>query len=106
MREDFPTIQILLGKQPDDHAGHLAGDRFGGSPELDNLVSQLKGVNLSDYRRIENQWARALSPQRAGGPEKVSVDVSIETDPTTGRSRKFDVEYIIGDEFFQESILN
>lgn len=29
-----------------DHAGHLAGDRFGGSPKIDNLVSQLSDVNL------------------------------------------------------------
>lgn len=27
-----------------DHAGHLAGDRFGGSPKIDNLVSQLSEI--------------------------------------------------------------
>ncbi|MGG5765094.1 MULTISPECIES: DNA/RNA non-specific endonuclease [Bacillus cereus group] len=43
-----------------DHAGHLAGDRFGGLPKLDNLVSQLEKVNKSIYKRIENQWATAL----------------------------------------------
>gem|GEM_PF-4421452 len=41
-------------KLPDDHAGHLIGDRFGGSPELDNLVSQLSKTNLSDYKKLEN----------------------------------------------------
>ena len=30
-----------LGKIEGDHAGHLAGDRFGGSPERDNIVSYL-----------------------------------------------------------------
>ncbi len=35
-----------------DHAGHLIGDRFGGSPELDNLVSQAQRVNSSEYKAI------------------------------------------------------
>ena len=38
-------------KQVGDHAGHLFGDRFGGSPELDNLVSQASKVNLSEYKK-------------------------------------------------------
>lgn len=38
-----------------------AGDRFGGSPNLDNIVSQSKDVNLSQYKKIENQWAKAIS---------------------------------------------
>ena len=44
-----------LGKIEGDHAGHLAGDRFGGSPERDNIVSQSQNVNLSQYKKIENQ---------------------------------------------------
>ena len=44
-----------LGKIEGDHAGHLAGERFGGSPELDNIVSQSQNVNLSQYKKIENQ---------------------------------------------------
>lgn len=60
------------GKIDGDHAGHLAGDRFGGSPELDNLVSQSSNVNLSQYRKIENQWANAL---KDGKQVKVKVEV-------------------------------
>ena len=52
------------GKQEGDHAGHLIGDRFGGSSELDNLVSQAKNVNMSEYKVIENQWAAALKMDR------------------------------------------
>jgi hypothetical protein len=48
------------GKLDGDHAGHLAGDLFGGSPKSDNLVSQLSDVNLSQYRKIENIWAKAI----------------------------------------------
>ncbi len=39
------------GKIDGDHAGHLFGDRFGGSPELDNLVSQASNVNLSKFKK-------------------------------------------------------
>ena len=49
------------GKIAGDYAGHLAGDRFGGSPNLDNIVSPSKDVNLSQYKKIENQWAKAIS---------------------------------------------
>ncbi|MFC3932569.1 DNA/RNA non-specific endonuclease [Streptococcus dentapri] len=60
------------GKQSGDHAGHIAGDRFGGSPLRDNLVSQLSDVNLSSYKKIENQWAKAVKEGK-----KVTVDVNI-----------------------------
>ncbi|WP_373426332.1 DNA/RNA non-specific endonuclease [Microbacterium natoriense] len=55
------------GKLEDDHAGHLAGDLFGGSKYIDNLVSQLRGVNLSTYCKIEIEWFNALDPDRPGG---------------------------------------
>lgn len=61
------------GKLEGDHAGHLFGDRFGGSPELDNLVSQAKSVNMSEYRRMENQWATALKKG-----EKVKVKIKLD----------------------------
>ena len=48
------------GKLGGDHAGHLIADVFGGSPELDNLVSQAKDVNLKQYREIEREWEKAL----------------------------------------------
>ena len=40
------------GKIEGDHAGHLAGDRFGGSPELDNIVSQSQNVNSVSYTHL------------------------------------------------------
>lgn len=78
------------GKLPGDHAGHLAGDRFGGSPEIDNLVSQLSGVNLSDYKKLENQWAKDL---KAG--KDVSVNVKVNYVGDSLRPDSFDVFYKI-----------
>ncbi|MBZ4488097.1 DNA/RNA non-specific endonuclease [Microbacterium sp. cx-55] len=79
------------GKLDGDHAGHLAADQFGGSPKLDNLVSQLSHINLSDYKKLETDWANAL---KADPPGVVSVDVRITTDPT-GRPTAFIVESTI-----------
>ena len=90
-----------LGKLPGDHAGHLAGDRFGGSPELDNLVSQLSDVNLSSYKKIENQWAKAIEEGK-----KVSVDVKINYTGNKLRPDSFEVTYNIDGEPFYQHIPN
>ena len=42
-----------------------------GSPELDNLVSQASSVNQSEFKKIENNWAKQLEAGK-------SVDVDIE----------------------------
>ncbi|URZ14855.1 DNA/RNA non-specific endonuclease [Clostridium felsineum] len=73
----------LRGK---DNAGHLAGDRFGGSPKIDNLVSQLENVNKSQYKKIENQWAKALEE---GKQVKVKLDIKYEGNSM--RPSKFNV---------------
>lgn len=76
------------GKLKGDHAGHLAGDRFGGSPKLDNMVSQSQHVNLSDYRKIENIWAQAIKQGK-----EVAVNVEVRYDKNGLRPTEFIVEY-------------
>ena len=92
------------GNTPDkadgDHAGHIFGDLFGGSPELDNLVSQAKDVNLKEYRRIERRWQNALNSEP---PKRVEVDIKINYEGTTRRPTGFEVNYKIdGVEYFEE----
>lgn len=89
------------GKLDGDHAGHLAGDRFGGSPELDNLVSQSSNVNLSQYKKMENQWAQAI---KEGKQVKVNVEVKYEGNSL--RPSKFNVQYEIDGEAFSKNLLN
>lgn len=89
------------GKIEGDHAGHLAGDRFGGSSELDNIVSQSQNVNLSQYKKIENEWAKAISDGK-----EVMVNVDIKYDGDGLRPIEFYVEYTIDGDFFSQSILN
>lgn len=89
------------GKIDGDHAGHIAGDRFGGSPELDNLVSQSSNVNLSKYKKLENQWAKAIEQGK-----NVKVEVDIKYDVNGLRPAEFKVKYEIDGESFIQDILN
>lgn len=86
-----------------DHAGHLAGDRFGGSPKIDNLVSQLSDVNLKQYKKIEDEWATAL---KEVPPKEVTVYVEIIYDENNMRPEKFIVNYTIDGEPGFEVIKN
>ncbi|MFX3617471.1 MAG: T7SS effector LXG polymorphic toxin [Sporolactobacillus sp.] len=99
--ERLPHNPDTPGKLDGDHAGHLAGDRFGGSPELDNLVSQSSNVNLSQYKKIENQWAKAIEEDK-----QVKVNVEIIYDEDSLRPSKFNVQYEIDGKYFERDILN
>ena len=90
-----------LGKQIGDHAGHLIGDRFGGSPNLDNLVSQTKLVNLSEYKQIENIWSNALN-----SGQKVGVDIKIQYDGNNIRPKSFIIYYTIDGVKFKRIVNN
>ena len=97
----LPHNSNTPGKLKGDHAGHLAGDRFGGSPELDNLVSQSSNVNLSQYKKIENQWAKELKEGK-----RVKVNVEIKYDGNSLRPSGFSVKYEIDGKYFEREILN
>ncbi|WP_234396952.1 DNA/RNA non-specific endonuclease [Bacillus massiliglaciei] len=73
-----------------DHAGHLAGDRFGGSPKIDNLVSQLSDVNLKQYKKIEDEWAAAL---KETPPKEVTINLQVIYSRDNVRPEKFLVKY-------------
>jgi hypothetical protein len=86
-----------------DHAGHLAADRFGGSPKIDNLVSQLSDVNLKQYKKLEEIWAATL---KETPPKKVTVDVNIIYSGNDMRPEKFIVSYTIDCEFGSANLKN
>lgn len=48
------------GKLADDQAGHIIADIFGGSPNLDNLVSQYSKLNQGAYRSFEIKLANLI----------------------------------------------
>lgn len=97
----LPHNSNTPGKRPGDHAGHLIADLFGGAPNLDNLVSQSRAVNLSRFKRLENRWASALE-----NGQSVSVNIRINYDGDSVRPSSFDVEYSIDGRWFFEEIPN
>lgn len=68
---------------------------------MDNLVSQSQNINLSQYKKIENQWAKAISEGKT-----VTVNVDIKYDGDGLSPIEFNVEYIIDGDFFSQNILN
>lgn len=88
-------------KLPDDHAGHLIGDRFGGSPELNNLLSQAKNVNWKEYGSLERRWQKALD---AG--QEVSVKIKVNYQGNSFRPASFEVEHSINGKKFFDIIEN
>ncbi|WP_339099601.1 hypothetical protein IGL98_001377 [Enterococcus sp. DIV0840] len=89
------------GKLPGDHAGHAFGDRFGGSPELNNLFSQSSKANLSDFKKIENSWAKALNQGK-----KVIAEVKANYSGTSPRPVSFEVKWSIDGVDFSQIIGN
>lgn len=60
-------------------------------------MSQAKKVNISEYKVIENQWAKALEKG-----QRITVDINVNYLPGVGRPISFDVFYTIdGMPFFQ-----
>ena len=82
------------GKLPGDQAGHVIGDRFGGSPELDNILSQLGKTNQGSYKQLENQWAKALE-----NGQNVQVDIRTYYHPDGVRPKSYYIRYWIDGEF-------
>ena len=97
----LPYVHNTPGKQPGDHAGHLAGDRFGGSGKLDNLVSQYGLVNLSSYKKLENEWYKAIQAGKA-----VEVDVEVVYAGDDLRPSKFIIVYFIDGVEYHQTITN
>lgn len=89
------------GKLKGDHAGHMIADRFGGSPELVNIISQSSNVNLSVYKKIENNLAKAIVQGK-----DVALDVIINYEGTAIRPSSFKVSYVIDNVKKTEIIYN
>ena len=86
----LPHSRNTPGKLAGDDAGHLFGDLFGGSPKLDNLVSQAREVNRKEFRKIEREWEAALNNK-----QKVSAEIRISYDTGSSRPSKFTIYYSI-----------
>ena len=90
------------GKLAGDDAGYLFADQFGGSPDLDNLVSQRSDLNRAvkntdNYRSMEREWSKALK----SGQKVTDVDIKLSYQNGTSRPSSFPVTYKIEGESFR-----
>ena len=68
---------------------------------MDNLVSQYWLVNLSSYRKLENDWKRAIQDGK-----NVDVNVCVEYNGSDLRPSAFSIEYTIDGETVTKYITN
>lgn len=61
-----------------DDGGHLIATRFGGSGEIDNLVAQNYHLNRSEYKSMEEGWAKTLKETNEKDEQKYDVHVEIK----------------------------
>jgi len=60
-----------------DEGGHIIGDRFEGSSNINNLVPQNANLNRGAWKRMENGWAEAI---RQGKSVRVTIELVFDGD--------------------------
>ena len=99
---DTTTEKIGKGDQRDgDERGHLMGDRFGGSNDIENMALMTKQVNRTDFKKIENNCAKAL---KGGGEAYMKITPKYEGG--SNRATSFRVVYTINGERHAETLKN
>ena len=83
--------------------GHLIGNQFNGSGNIDNLVPQSSAINGSggEWYKMEQEWAVALKDGKS-----VNVDISVSYPPNSVRPDGFIVNYNIDGEDISRIIFN
>lgn len=79
-------------RQEDDDGGHIIARILGGAEGEENLVAMRRTINRGDYKRMENEIAKALQEGK-----KVTLRIDIEYDEGSSRPSKIRAEYTIDD---------
>jgi hypothetical protein len=92
------------GKKAGDDAGHLIGDRFGGSPDLDNMVSQSAKINRrgGEWYTVEEEIATALKK----GKSVTDYNIHVKYVGDADRPSEFVIRYKIDGVPYFRVILN
>ena len=87
---------------PGDEGGHLIGSRFSGTPEGVNLTPQNMNLNRGNWKKMENEWDRALQDGK-----KVAVDIRVVyPSGNSFRPDRFEVKYTIDGRSYQKFFSN
>ena len=101
-----PYAQRTVGgvdRLPTDDGGHLIGNQFNDSGQIDNLIPQNSGINRSggEWYKMEQDWAGALKYGNS-----VKVDIKPNYPSNSVRPSSFKVNYWIDGEKFTKIIKN
>ncbi len=77
-------------RKEDDDGGHLIAKIFGGAEGEENLVPMRMTINRGDYKRMENEIAKALQEGK-----EVNLHIEIKYDWDSSRPSKIRAEYTI-----------
>lgn len=77
-------------RQENDDGGHIIAKILGGSEGEENLVPMRRTINRGDYKKMENEIAKALQEGK-----KVILHIDIQYDGNSQRPAKISVEYNI-----------
>ncbi len=77
-------------RQEDDDGGHIIARILGGAEGEENLVPMRRTINRGDYKRMENEIAKALQEGK-----KATIHIDIAYDGDSSRPSKIRAEYAI-----------
>ncbi len=84
----------------DDEGGHLIASIFNGPGEQINYAAMDGNLNKGAWKKMENDWAKAL---RKIPPEAVEVEIVAVYEGNSKRPSSFEVFYAIdGEEYFRD----
>jgi DNA/RNA non-specific endonuclease len=76
---------------PKDHGGHFIAREFGGPEIRYNHFAQNARFNISDYRKLENEWKKSLN-----GGKKVRVNITATYRGNSNRPDRLRVRFTVG----------
>lgn len=103
-----PHMQRVAGRifrRKDDDGGHLIGDQFAGSGDIDNLVPMNSQINRrgGQWYNMEMTWADAL---KEVPPKQVRVRIEPIYSGESLRPDKFKVKFTVDNKYFEKTIIN
>jgi len=84
-----------------DEGGHLQASTHGGAGEQINLLPQDKGLNRSEWKKMENSWTKA-----ANEGKKVEVKIKPVYEGSSKRPSKYEVDYTIDGKLYEKDFNN
>ncbi len=75
-----------------DDAGHIIGDQFGASSDIDNIISQESGLNRSTYKKLEGFLRNQI---KLGNKVEALYDLKYDAD--SRRPSEMSIKYRIND---------